>query len=156
MSSKRKIDWPAVFVVGGIHLLALTAFIPWLFTWTGVILAVAGLYVFGTLGINMGYHRLLSHRSFKCPLWVERILALLGVCCLEKTPGQFVATHRAHHQFSDKEGDPHSPVETLFWGHMGWIFVENPNMSNAAAYDRYHIVDGDLVRECWPRINEWI
>lgn len=133
----RKLDYPAIFVVGGIHLLALTAFIPWLFTWTGLVLALAGCYVFGTLGINMGYHRLLTHRSFKCPMWVERVLALLGVCCLEKTPGQFVATHRAHHQFSDEEGDPHSPLQTLFWGHMGWIFVENPDMTNAAAYDRY-------------------
>lgn len=137
MASKRKIDWPAVFVVSGIHVLALAVLIPWLFSWTGLVLAFLGLFVFGTLGINLGYHRLLSHRSFKCPLWVERTLVLLGICCLEKTPGQFVATHRAHHQFSDEEGDPHSPLKTLFWGHMGWVFVENPSMSSAAAYERY-------------------
>ena len=70
-------------------------------------------------------------------MWVERVLAILGVCCLEKTPGQFVATHRAHHQFSDEEGDPHSPIPALFWGHMGWIFVENPSMTSTAAYERY-------------------
>ncbi|MDA7541612.1 acyl-CoA desaturase [bacterium] len=135
--TKRKIDWPAIYVVGGIHVLALFAVVPWLFSWTGLVLAIGGCYVFGTLGVNLGYHRLLTHRSFKCPLWVERFLSLLGVCCLEKTPGQFVATHRAHHQFADHDGDPHSPIETLFWGHMGWIFVENPQMTNTAAYERY-------------------
>ncbi len=132
-----KIDWMAIAVVAGIHVAALAAFLPWLFSWTGVTLAVVGCYVFGTLGINLGYHRLLSHRSFKCPLWLEHTLAVLGVCCLEKTPGQFVTTHRAHHQHSDDDGDPHSPIHALFWGHMGWIFVDNPQLTNASAYDRY-------------------
>jgi stearoyl-CoA desaturase (delta-9 desaturase) len=132
-----KLDWIALAVVVGIHLAALSAFHGALFSWTGVVLAVAGCYVFGTLGINLGFHRLLSHRSFKCPLWFEHLLAVLGVCCLEKTPGQFTATHRAHHQHADHDGDPHSPLATLFWGHMGWLFVEDPQFSNAATYDRY-------------------
>ena len=85
----------------------------------------------------MGFHRLLTHRSFKCPRWVEYVLATLGVCCLEKSPGQFVATHRAHHQHVDTEEDPHSPLKTLFWGHMGWVFSHNPQFSNAATYDKY-------------------
>ena len=134
---KRRVDWLAIAVVGGIHLVALTALLPWAFSWTGVFLAVAGCYVFGTLGINLGYHRLLSHRSFKCPLWFEHVLAILGVCSLEKTPGQFVATHRAHHQHEDQEEDPHSPLISLFWGHVGWVFVDNPDFSNTATYDRY-------------------
>lgn len=135
--SKKELNWIAIAVVGGIHLLALAALIPWLFSWTGVVLAILGCYFFGTLGINLGYHRLLSHRSFKCPLWFEHGLAIIGVCCLEKTPGQFVATHRAHHHHTDVEGDPHSPLKTLFWGHMGWLFVNDPQMYNAAMYDRY-------------------
>lgn len=135
--TSRKTDWSAIAVVGGVHLIALAALSPWLFSWTGATLAIVGCFVFGTLGINMGYHRLLTHRSFKCPLWVEHTLAILGVCCLEKTPGQFVATHRAHHQFSDNEGDPHSPLVTLFWGHMGWIFLDNPEFYNTNTYERY-------------------
>src|SRR5258708_1476208 len=51
----------------GYHLLALLACLPWLFSWTGVVLAVGGIYVFGTLGINIGFHRLLTHRGFVCP-----------------------------------------------------------------------------------------
>ncbi len=134
---REKINWIALAVVGGIHLLALAALIPWLFSWTGVVLAVLGCYVFGTLGINLGYHRLLTHRSFKCPLWLEHILALLGVCCLERTPGQFVTAHRAHHQHDDEEEDPHSPVGSFFWGHMGWIFFDNPRLDNFMSYDKY-------------------
>ena len=118
-TKKHKIDWPALGVVGGIHLLALMAFLPWFFSWTGVCLAILGCYMFGTLGINLGFHRLLTHRSFKCPLWLEYILATLGVCCLQKTPGQFVAAHRAHHQHSDDDGDPHSPVVSFFLGTHG-------------------------------------
>ncbi|TWT42731.1 acyl-CoA desaturase [Botrimarina hoheduenensis] len=136
-AAPRRIDWPALATVLTIHLLAATAFSPWLFSWWGVALAIAGCYVFGTLGINLGYHRLLTHRSFRCAAWLEHLLAVLGVCCLEKTPGHFVATHRAHHQHSDREEDPHSPLGSLFWGHVGWVFVENPSLNSAAAYEKY-------------------
>ena len=132
-----RVDWMAVGVVLGIHLLALAALSSWFFSWTGVVAGAVGCYVFGTLGINLGFHRLLSHRSFKCPLWFEHLLVLLGVCSLQKTPGQFVATHRAHHQHSDEDGDPHSPLVTFFWGHMGWVLVNSPERTNASMYDRY-------------------
>lgn len=132
-----RVDWPALGVVVAVHLLALGAFVPWLFSWTGVALAVGGCYVFGTLGINLCFHRLLSHRSFKCPLWLEHAVAILGVCCLQRSPAQFVATHRAHHQHSDHDGDPHSPLKSLFWGHMGWALVKRPELYNTATYEQY-------------------
>lgn len=137
LAGSRQINWSASIVIGAIHMLALLAFSSLYFSWTGVIMAFAGLYVFGTLGINLGFHRLLSHRSFKCPLWFEHVLAVLGLCCLQKTPGQFVATHRAHHQHSDEEDDPHSPLNSLFWGHMGWVMVDNPRFDNVGVYDHY-------------------
>ena len=136
-TKRLKLDWMAIAVVASIHLVALSALSWWLFSWTGVALAVGGCYVFGTLGINLCFHRLLSHRSFKCPLWLEHVLAVLGVCCLQKTPGQFVTVHRAHHQHGDDDGDPHSPLVTLFWGHMGWVLVDNPQFYNATTYDKY-------------------
>jgi stearoyl-CoA desaturase (delta-9 desaturase) len=136
-TTQRKCNWIALAVVAGIHLAALLALVGWFFSWTGVVLAVGGCYVFGTLGINLGFHRLLSHRSFKCSLLLEHAFAVLGVCCLQKTPGQFVATHRAHHQHEDDEEDPHSPLVTLFWGHMGWLFAENRQFDNVATYDKY-------------------
>jgi fatty-acid desaturase len=129
--------WPYAIGVVGYHLLALLAFIPWLFSWTGVMLVLFGLYMFGTLGINLCYHRLLTHRGFECPLWLEHTFAILGVCCLQDTPARWVATHRMHHQYSDEQPDPHSPLVTFLWGHMGWLMVRNRDLHSLAMFDRY-------------------
>ena len=68
------------------HLLASLALFPWFFSWTGVVLLVVGIYVFGILGINVGFHRLITHRGFSCPLWLEHTFAILGTCCLHSPP----------------------------------------------------------------------
>jgi stearoyl-CoA desaturase (delta-9 desaturase) len=107
------------------HLLSLLALVPALFTWTGVALVFLGNFVFGTLGINLGYHRLLTHRSFRCPKCLERVLAVLGICSLQDSPVRWVVTHRLHHQHSDDRPDPHSPLVSFFWGHLGWILQKN-------------------------------
>ncbi len=120
-----------------IHLLSLLIFVPWFFSWTGVVLLVAGHYFFGLLGMTLGYHRLLTHRGFTCPLWLEHFFSLLGVCCLQDSPARWVAVHRKHHQHSDEQPDPHSPLVTMLWGHLGWLFVENRETTNASFYDRY-------------------
>ena len=75
----------------GFHLLALLACVPWLFSWSGLAWAVAGLYLFGTLGINIGYHRLLTHRGLVCPRWLEYTLVILGTCCAQDSPATWVA-----------------------------------------------------------------
>ena len=62
-----QIEWTYAIPVIIYHLVALLALLPWFFSWTGVFLAVAGLYVFGTLGINLCYHRLLAHRGLIVP-----------------------------------------------------------------------------------------
>lgn len=123
--------------VGGIHVLALLALLPYCFSWTGVVLALAGLYVFGTLGINLCYHRLLTHQGLKTPKWLEHALATLGVCCMQGTPARWVAIHRVHHQFSDEPEDPHSPWVDFLWGHMGWILVDNRELGNSFLYEHY-------------------
>lgn len=134
---KLEIRWSYVLSLLTVHALAGAACWPWLFSWAGVIACGAGLYVFGTLGINVGYHRLLTHRSFACPVWVERVLALLGVCCLEEGPGRWVAVHRRHHQHSDERPDPHSPLVAFFWGHVGWLLVGNRATDGMALYQGY-------------------
>src|SRR6478736_3487636 len=83
---KEKILWPYFLGIVGFHVLALFAMVPWLFSWSGVILALSGLYFFGTLGINLCYHRLLTHKGFVLPKWLEHSFAILGVCCLQDTP----------------------------------------------------------------------
>jgi fatty-acid desaturase len=133
----RQVVWVNAVALVGYHVIALLAFLPWFFSWTGVLLAIAGLYVFGTLGINLCYHRLLAHRGFSCPKWLEHGLALLGVCCLQDTPARWVAIHRRHHQHSDEQADPHSPLVSFFWGHMGWLLVENEDLKRLGIYERY-------------------
>jgi len=134
----------AMASVAGMHLLALVACLPWLFEWSSLAVAVAGIYVFATLGINVGYHRLLTHRSFACPLWLEHGLSLLGVCCWQGTPMKWVAAHRKHHQHSDETSDPHSPKAGFFWSHMGWFMVYDAALWNMSTYDRYA---RDLIRD---------
>jgi fatty-acid desaturase len=120
----RRFRWNNIAGVTIVHLLAGLAAFPWFFSWTGVVLALAGIFIFGTLGINVGYHRLLTHRSFSTPRWLERTLVLLGVCCAQDSPSIWVATHRRHHQFADSDIDPHSPVTSLAWSYIGWVVIK--------------------------------
>lgn len=133
----KGIYWPNAFLVFAIHVLALAVFIPWFFSWTGVIVAFVAIYMYGTLGINIGFHRLLSHRSFHCPIWLERFFVVQGACCLMHTPAKFVAFHRMHHRYSDSEKDPHSPRNSLFWGHVGWVVCESATIDWANVYQQY-------------------
>ena len=131
----RKIAWHYVIAISTMHGLALFACVPWLFSWSGLILCLLGTHVFGS-GINIGYHRLLTHRSFRCSDRVERFFVFLALCCFEDTPATWVATHRLHHKDSDERPDPHSPLVNFWWAHMGWLMFENKDVQNLNTYDR--------------------
>ena len=120
-----------------IHLASLLAFVPWFFSWTGVVLVFIGHHLFGMLGINLCYHRLLTHRGLVLPKWLEHTFAVFGVCCLQDSPARWVAVHRKHHQHSDEQPDPHSPLVAALWGHIGWLMIENRELNNLSFYDRY-------------------
>src|ERR1700678_3775497 len=81
-----RIAWVRASVLTFYHVVALLALVPWFFSWSGVVLALLGHYAVGALGISLCYHRLLTHRGFVCPLWLEHGLAILGVCCVQDTP----------------------------------------------------------------------
>jgi fatty-acid desaturase len=132
-----RLERTQVFGLALYHALALLAFVPWFFSWTGVVLAVLGIYVFGVLGINIGYHRLLTHKGFVCPKWLEHGFAVLGVCCLQGSPSRWVATHRRHHEHADDEPDPHSPIIGFLWAHIGWVLVKNETMERDGLYRSY-------------------
>ena len=149
-TAQRKINWRYALAVGIYHLLASLALLPWFFSGTGAALAVIGIYVFGAAGINLCYHRLLSHRSFSCPLWLEHSFAMIAVCCVEDTPARWVATHRLHHHRADDRPDPHSPLVNLFWSYIGWLFIENADLARGIACDRYA---RDIIRDKFYR---WI
>lgn len=146
-----RIDWLNVVGIGYYHLVALLAFVPWFFSWTGVALAILGCYVFGTLGINLGYHRLLTHRGFVCPKWLEHMLAVLAICSFQDTPARWVAVHRRHHEHADEDPDPHSPIVNFIWAHMGWLFVRPSEMERTQIYPRYA---KDILRDPFYRRME--
>lgn len=129
-------DYAIFFVV--LHLLALVALFPWFVSWPGLIAFVVGVVVFGQLAIPIGYHRLLSHRSFRSPKWFERTLVTLAMCTAQETPAHWVAWHRMHHAHSDGDGDPHSPRRGVFWAHVRWLVHEGRSrMSMFSMYERY-------------------
>ena len=134
---KHNMHWEYAVPIATIHVLSCLAILPWCFSWFGVIAAALGTIVFGTFGINLGYHRLLSHRSLSVPPWFERTLATLAVCSLEDTPSRWVANHRLHHCHSDDDPDPHSPRDGVAWSHMGWLFRRAPHRRSLDFLDKY-------------------
>src|SRR5580765_7536747 len=91
-------------------------------------------YLLTGVGVTVGYHRLFTHRAFQTTQWLRWSFAILGSMAVEGPVLAWVADHRKHHQFSDQEGDPHSPhvgggngiwagARNLFHAHVGWLFV---------------------------------
>ena len=125
-----------IFVV--VPMLALIAAIPLAWGrglgWHDAIIAVA-FYLFTGLGIAMGFHRYFTHSSFKAVTGLRVALAIAGSMAIEGPILTWVADHRRHHKYSDKEGDPHSPwrfgddwkalSKGLAWAHIGWLFDSN-------------------------------
>lgn len=91
-------------------------------------------YLYHGLGITLGYHRLLSHRSYKVPKWFEHFLVMGGYLALEGSPIFWVTTHRLHHKYSDQPGDPHSPRDGLWHSFLGWMI--SPRVSYTEAESR--------------------
>jgi fatty-acid desaturase len=147
----QRVNRRILATIAGMHFLALAVCVPWLFSWSGAASAFAGVTIFGTLGINIGFHRLLTHRGFECLLWLEHALAVLGVCCMQGTPMSWVATHRKHHQHSDDDSDPHSPRAGFFWSHCGWFLVTDSALYSFDTYDRFA---RDLFRDRFYKLME--
>ncbi|AAF80133.1 putative acyl-CoA desaturase [Arabidopsis thaliana] len=105
--------------VGTVHLLCLLA--PFNYKWEafrfGIILAILT-----NLCITFSYHRNLTHRSFKLPKWLEYPFAYSALLALQGDPLDWVSIHRFHHQFTDSDRDPHSPIEGFWFSHVLWIF----------------------------------
>lgn len=129
------LNWITFIAMSAYHVGAVAAFF---YVDSGAILAAIVLWwITGSLGIGMAYHRLLTHRGFKCPKWVEYFLTTCGALALEGGPIFWVATHRIHHQLSDKEGDPHTPKEGAWWAHIGWIMFGQAMHHDTEILKRY-------------------
>jgi stearoyl-CoA desaturase (delta-9 desaturase) len=84
------------------------------------------LYVITGLGITVGYHRLIAHRSFDCPAWVKAGLLIAGGWALENTALKWASSHVRHHARCDQEEDPYNAQRGFWWSHCGWIFFTDP------------------------------
>jgi stearoyl-CoA desaturase (delta-9 desaturase) len=113
------IDWPVVIWIAVVHLGCIAA--PFYFTWPAFVAFCILSWMSGCVGVTIGYHRQLTHGSFQTYKPVRWFLALMGGLSGEGSAITWVANHRKHHAFSDKEGDPHSPRDGGFWSHMLWF-----------------------------------
>ena len=106
--------------------------------WSDLVLLVT-MYAFVALGVTVGYHRMLTHRSFRPHPVVKCVLLILGSMAWEGPALEWAATHIKHHAQADREGDPHSPVEGFFHSHLGWLF--NDRTADPNGYCRNLVQD---------------
>jgi stearoyl-CoA desaturase (delta-9 desaturase) len=142
------VNWLTLSVLVLFHLGALVAL--FFFSWPRL-LVMSVLYILAiNIGVGMCYHRLLTHRGYRVPKWLEYLMTVFATLSLEGGPIFWVSTHRIHHQFSDHEGDPHTPREGGWWAHTGWILFGKALHAQIEPLSRYV---PDLCRD---RFHVWL
>jgi stearoyl-CoA desaturase (Delta-9 desaturase) len=154
---KGRIEQVLLYVIVIVPFIALAATVAvawgWGLSWVDLGLFLA-FYVVAGLGITVGFHRYFTHGGFKAKRWLRIALAVAGSLAIEGGVIRWVADHRRHHAFSDREGDPHSPwrfgetvpalLKGLFFAHVGWLFdVEHTNQKR---FTPDLLADRDIVR----------
>jgi sn-2 palmitoyl-lipid 9-desaturase len=153
-SSGEKLQLNAISVAffATVHILALLGF--WFISPLAVGISLFLHWLFGSIGICLGYHRLLSHRSFQMPKWLEYIIATIGALALQGGPIFWVAGHRLHHAFTEDEiKDPYSAKRGFWWSHMLWMLYPQSQFFDFEQYKKYA---GDLACDpfyCWLNRN---
>lgn len=140
-------NWVSVGFFAAFHGLALLA--PWFFSWSALGVALFLHWLFGGIGICLGYHRLLSHRSFQVPQWLEYGIATLGALAIQGGPIFWVGGHRQHHAFAENTTeDPYSAKRGFWWSHIMWILRPQAYSFDRAQYGKYA---RDLMRQPFYR-----
>jgi stearoyl-CoA desaturase (delta-9 desaturase) len=121
--------------IASIHLLACAA--PFCYSSLGLVLLLLLAPATFLLGVTLGFHRLLAHRSFRAWPPFETLMTLLGTLTLEGGPILWVAVHRLHHKRPDSEDDPHTPLAGFSWAHYQWISYKHPMLIDRAACVRF-------------------
>jgi stearoyl-CoA desaturase (delta-9 desaturase) len=138
LDNPMTINWgPAIWLIV-LHVLALGA--PFYFSWSGLGLAVLFHWMAGSLGICLGFHRLLTHTGMDMPGWLRNVFATIGTLAGEGGPISWCSNHRKHHAFSDQVGDPHSPKDGPWWSHIYWLAF-NTDGGDRAAYVKKWVPD---------------
>lgn len=131
----RKLNWRNVTMVTFFHLAAIPVFFT--FSWQNLAVLLVGNWIVGSLGVGLGWHRLLTHRSFAAPKWLEYLLTILGTMSMQDPPDKWVATHRMHHKYVDTERDPHSARPGFWWPQLGWVVWGRAQDHDAETMRRY-------------------
>ncbi|MGA1483047.1 MAG: acyl-CoA desaturase, partial [Vulcanococcus sp.] len=147
--SQRKYKSGTTGFMLAIHVGAVFALLPQYWSWQGVaVLAV--LYWTTVIGVTLGLHRLVAHRSFVAPKWVERVLVVMGTLACQSGPIEWVGLHRHHHKFSDQPNDHHDAARGLWWAHSDWMLHEIP------AIKEIHRFTGDMLQDPLYRwLDRW-
>lgn len=154
-SDRRRFNNVSYWAVGWLTLAHAVVLIgaPMTFTWTGLGVMVFLHWITGSLGICLGYHRLLTHTGMKTHNWVRYVFATIGTMAGEGSPLDWVADHRKHHALSDQEGDPHSPNDGGFWSHAFWLAFHTHNGDRPAYLKRWV---PDLYKEKYMRALDYL
>jgi stearoyl-CoA desaturase (delta-9 desaturase) len=131
----KNVDWTVLGWMVAMH--AGCLFAPFYFTWQALAVTLVLYWLTASVGVCLGYHRYLAHRSFKLKSPAEFFVLLCGTVSGEGSPLTWAATHRLHHQRSDHDGDPHSPLHGKIWSHLTWIFLRHSKQEHQLLIDRY-------------------
>ncbi|MCX6125248.1 MAG: fatty acid desaturase [Proteobacteria bacterium] len=128
-------NWTTILWVGAMHLGTVAAL--FFFSWKNVAAAFTLYLLTGCIGITLTYHRLLAHRTFVVPKWLERTLASVSALAMEGGPIKWIAHHRMHHANPDTDRDPHNSRRGFFYCHMGWTMISRPEFDDPELHRRY-------------------
>ncbi len=128
-------NWKNIAIVISFHLLAIPAFFT--MSWANFAALMIGNWVVGSLGVGLGWHRLLTHRSFKAPKWVEYVTSIFATMSMQDPPDKWIATHRMHHAFTDTDKDPHSIRPGFWWAQIGWVVWGRAQDHDEATMKKY-------------------
>jgi fatty-acid desaturase len=147
LASTAPLNWPTITFFTAFHGIAGLA--PWFFSWPALGVAIFLHWLFGSVGICLGYHRLLTHRSLKVAKGLEYAIALIGALALQGGPIFWVAGHRMHHTYTeDVDKDPYSAKRGFWWSHCLWLMHRTDHVFN---YERYKKYAPDLDRDPFYR-----
>lgn len=129
--SRKNLKVPQALAIVGLHVLAVFALFPKYFSWEGVVICLFLHWIIIGMGIGAGYHRSLVHKSFETYQWLFNLLMFLGASSWQGGPITWALKHFGHHEFADKDGDPHSPVvDGFLWAHILWTMFKAPEKEN--------------------------